>query len=39
MCLGKALREIWSGMLKAAGMSLGIARAWYRCIEETRWNR
>ena len=36
---GKALREVWSGIPKGVGKSLGTARVWYHCVEETRWNR
>ena len=36
---GKALREVRSGMLNGAGRSLGADRAWYHCMEETKWKR
>ena len=39
MRLGKALSEVQSGILTGAGKSLEAARAWYCCVEETRWNR
>ena len=33
---GMVLREVRRGMPKAVGKSLGTARAWYHCVEETR---
>ena len=39
ICPGKALREVRSGMLNGVGRSLGADKAWYRCVEETKWKR
>ena len=36
MCPGMVLREVRREMPKVAGKSLGAARAWYHCMEETR---
>ena len=33
---GMALREVQSGMPKGVGKSLGVERAWYHCVAETR---
>ena len=36
---GKVLREVRRGIPKCAGKSLGADKVWYRCVEETKWNK